>query len=400
MNGPVAIAGAGIAGLTAAIALLRRGIDVVVYEQAAELRQIGAGLQIGPNGARVLLDLGLGDDLAPVVTEAAGKEVRHWQSGQTWPLFDLGADCIARFGAPYWMVHRGDLHRVLMQAMLGLKPDGLRLDAAVTGFAQDADGVDVHIGDGAGVERAGVLIGGDGVHSHVRRAMGHLDRPQFTGIMAWRGLARAEGLPAELQRPVGVNWVGPGGHVITYPVRGGAMFNFVGIVEGRDWPVESWTEMGTFEECLADFAGWHPAVLATIGNLDQPFKWALIGRDPLNEWCEGRVCLMGDACHPTLPFLAQGANMAIEDGLVLARCLAMAGADAAAGLRRFQALRAERTSAIVVRSREMATRFHNPVLADPVAGAAYITDEWASDRVRLRYDWLYEYDARTVDVRP
>ena len=395
MSLKVVIAGAGIAGLTAGIALLRRGIDVTICEAAPELREIGAGLQIGPNGSRVLIGLGLGPAMAGVVAEAAGKEVRHWRTGQTWKLFDLGADCIARFGAPYWMVHRGDFHRVLLDGLRALKPDAILLGATVDDFKQRADGVTVTMADGTR-EHGDVLIAGDGVHSRVRAVMGHIDKPHFTGIMAWRGIARADGLPGELRRNVGVNWLGPGGHVITYPLRGGAIFNFVGIVEGRDWPIESWTEPGTFEECLADFADWHPAVLATIRNLDQPFKWALVGREPMTEWAQGRVCLMGDAAHPTLPFLAQGANMAIEDGLVLARCLATAPPQTA--LKRFEGLRAERTALIVRRSREMATRFHNPVLADDAKAIEYITSEWEPDKVRLRYDWLYDYDADAVDV--
>ncbi len=396
-NPPVAIAGAGIAGLTLAIALLRRGIDVEIHEQAAELREIGAGLQIGPNGSRVLIDLGLGEAMDVIVSEAAAKEVRHWRTGRTWKLFDLGADCIERFGAPYWMVHRGDFHRALLEGARALKPDVVRLGSAVRGFDQDETGVRLQLESGD-TARAGVLIGGDGVHSAVRSAMGVQDRPAFTGIMAWRGIARAEGLPEHLRRPVGCNWVGPGGHVVTYPLRGGAIFNFVGIVEGRDWPVESWTEAGTYEECLADFAGWHPHVEAMIRNLDQPFKWALIGREPLDTWAQGRVCLMGDAAHPTLPFLAQGANMAIEDGMVLARCIEASPGDPPAALKRFERLRAERTASIVRKSREMAGRFHNPVLADPDLADAYISREWDPDVSRLRYDWLYEYDAGKVDV--
>ena len=393
----VLIAGGGIGGLTAALALDRLGVGVAVYEQASELRDIGAGLQIGPNGARVLLDLGLADALAPIVCEAAGKEVRHWRTGQTWKLFDLGRDCVERFGAPYWMVHRGDLHRVLLHALRERVPDALHLGAAVTGFEADANGVTVGLNDES-QETCDVLIGADGIHSAVRAAMGHADRPSFTGIMAWRGIARAGALPPEMRRPVGVNWVGPGGHVITYPLRGGAVFNFVGIVEGRDWAVESWTERGEVEECLADFAGWHPLVHEIIGNLDAPFKWALLGREPLAAWAQGRVCLMGDACHPTLPFLAQGANMAIEDGAVLARALAADAGHPAAALQRFEALRVPRTTSIVHRSREAAARFHNPALADDTAAVEYINREWAPDLVRTRYDWLYDYNALAVDV--
>ena len=395
----ILIAGAGIAGLTTALALLRRGIDVDIYEQATELRQIGAGVQIGPNGSRVLIDLGVQAEMEAVVCEAAAKEVRLWDSGRIWTLFDLGRDCIERFAAPYWMVHRADLHRVLLDAVDRLKPGAIHLGAGAAGYRVH-DGKVTLTTAGGGAETGDALIGADGVHSAVRQAMGVLDRPAFTGIMAWRGLASAEAMPAEMRRPVGTNWVGPGRHVITYPLRGGSLFNFVGVVEGRDWPVESWTERGSTEECLADFAGWHPHVQAMIRALDVPYKWALLGREPMARWADGPVCLMGDACHPTLPFLAQGANMAIEDGLVLARCIAAMPDAIPAALRRFERLRAGRTGDVVRGSTAMAKRFHNPVLADPVQAVEYVTREWEPEKVKTRYDWLYDYDARSVPLDP
>ena len=395
-NPHVLIAGAGIGGLTLALALLRRGADVDVYEQASELRAIGAGVQVGPNGSRVLLDLGLADVLHPVVCEASGKEVRLWDSGRTWKLFDLGRDCIERFGAPYWMVHRADLHAVLLEAVERAKPGCIHLGAQAAGFRQGGGRVVLQLQDGAQAE-GDALVGADGVHSAIRAAMGITDRPHFTGIMAWRGLAAAEALPEEMRRPVGTNWVGPGRHVITYPLRGGALYNFVGIVEGRDWPIESWNEPGERADCLADFAGWHPHVQAMIEALDVPYKWALLGRDPMQCWTQGSVCLMGDASHPTLPFLAQGANMAIEDAMVLARCLT-AGENLPAALHHFEQARVERTAAIVRGSSEMAKRFHNPILGDPVQAAAYVTREWEPERVKTRYDWLYDYDARSVPL--
>ncbi len=152
------------------------------------------------------------------------------------------------------------------------------------------------------------------------------------------------------------------------------------------------------EECLADFANWHPTIKQIIRALEVPYKWAFIGREPLTTWAFGRVCLSGDACHPTLPFLAQGANMAIEDGLILARCIAANADDLPAALRRFEQLRVGRTAAIVRGSTETAKRFHNPILADPERAADYVTREWDPERIKTRYDWLYEYDARTVDV--
>ena len=395
----ILIAGGGIGGLTTALALLRRGIDVSVYEQASELREVGAGVQIGPNGSRLLIDLGLREALDEVACEAARKEVRLWNTGQTWKLFDLGRDCIERFGAPYWTVHRGDFHGVLRDAVLALKPDAIHLGHLARGFTDSHGGVTLHF-SGKPDAQGDAIVAADGVHSRLREAAGVPAKTAFLGIMAWRGLVPAERLSLENRTPVGTNWVGPGAHVITYPVRGGELYNFVGVVEGRDWPVESWTERGTHAECFADFKGWHPAVQETIRGLDVPFKWAFVGREPLTRWAFGRLCLIGDACHPTLPFLAQGANMAIEDAVVIARAIAADPGDIAGAFRRFQDLRVERTSKIVRGSTETAKRFHNPILADHDQAVAYITREWEPERVRTRYDWLFEYDARAVEVTP
>lgn len=393
----VLIAGAGIGGLTAALALLQRGFDVTVYEQAPVLGELGAGIQMAANGSRVLIALGLEGALDGLVCEAAAKEVRLWNTGQTWKLFDLGADSIARFGAPYWMVHRGELHRVLLQAVQALKADAVVTGAQALGFEQDADGVTLRLADGR-QHRAQVLVGADGVHSKLRSQMWQSPAARFTGLMAWRGLAPMAALPAELQRPVGTNWIGPGGHVITYPISGNRLMNFVGLVENREWTRESWTEAGSAAECKADFAGWNPLIHAVIDRLDQPFRWALAARDPLPRWTQGRVTLLGDACHPTLPFLAQGAIMAIEDGYILARCLEEAPGDPGAALLTYEGLRSERTAAIVKGSEANLHRFHNPVLADPIAAPRYVEAEWQPDKVRLRYDWLFEYDATRLPI--
>jgi salicylate hydroxylase len=393
----VLIAGAGIGGLTAALALLQRGFDVDIYEQASELGELGAGVQIAANGSRVLIELGLGERLRPYVCEAAAKEVRIWNTGQTWKLFDLGLDSVKRFGAPYWMVHRGDLQRGLREAVGALKPGAIHLGARCTGFRQEGGRVELLFEEG-GTASGDVLIGADGVHSCLRAQLFNSPRAHFTGVMAWRGLAAMDQLGPELQRPVGTNWVGPGGHVITYPVRGHALLNFVGFAENSEWTSESWSEAGSREECAADFQGWHPLLHEAIQALAVPYRWALVGREPLDCWTQGRVTLLGDACHPTLPMLAQGANMAIEDGIILARCLERHSDNAGLALKTYEDLRQDRTTAVVRGSAANLKRFHNAALADPGLAAEYVEREWEPEKVRRRYDWLFEYDATRLSL--
>jgi salicylate hydroxylase len=391
----ILIAGAGLGGLTAALALIQRGHRVRIFEQATELREIGAGVQLGANGTRILIALGLEAAMRQVVCEAAGKEIRLGSTGQSWQSFDLGESSMQRFGAPYWMVHRGDFHRVLLRAVQAAAPGAILTGTGCVGFEQTADDVTLHLSNGEAV-RGDILIGADGVHSRIRQQMFGQGAAHFTGIMAWRGLVPMDRLPPHQRSLVGANWLGVGGHVVTYPLRRGEILNFVGVVERDDWRVESWNEPGSRDECLRDLGNWHEDVKTIIRNIDTPFKWALLGRDPLDHYAEGRVCVMGDAAHPTLPFLAQGANMALEDAVIIARCLDIA--DPAAALQRYEEARLVRTTAIVRGSSDNTKRFHNPALGSPEGAAAYVEREFQPDKVRQRYDWLYEYDALTVPL--
>ncbi len=391
----VLIAGAGIGGLTAVLACLKRGIDVEVYEQASALKEVGAGLQLSANGTRVLYELGMEDELKRLSCEAIGKEIRLWNSGETWKLFDLGAESVARYGYPYFTVYRPDLHRMLIDAVRAIKPDAIHLNARCLGFEQDTTGVVLQLESGH--VRGDVLIGADGVHSQIRQGLFGHDSPEFTGLLAWRGVIPMERLPERLHRKVGTNWVGPGGHVVHYALNAGRLMNFVGIKERSDWTVESWNVEGSTEECLADFAGWNEDIQLMIRAIDIPYKWALMTRAPLPQWSKDRVSLLGDACHSTLPFLAQGAVMAIEDGFILARAL-FEYRDAPSALRRYEAARRLRTTHIVEGAAGNAKRFHNPELAHAEGARAYIDREWREDRVRERYEWLFTYDASTVPV--
>ncbi|MES2497356.1 MAG: FAD-dependent monooxygenase [Pseudomonadota bacterium] len=392
----IGIVGGGIGGLTAALALLRRGFDVSVFEQAPELQEVGAGLQISPNGVRVLCSLGLEPELLAIAFEPQGKEIRLWNTGETWKLFDLGVESVARYGFPYITVHRNDLHQLLLKAVLRIKPDAVRLDHRFVGVERNDSQVTLAFANQPSVT-FDVVIGADGVHSKMRELLFGSGPAQFTGIVAWRGVIPMELLPPELVKPVGVNWVGPGGHVIHYPIRRGELMNFTSVIERADWKVESWSSAGTNAEYHADYPGWHPQVHAYIEAIPQPFKQALIARPPMQDWVVGRIALLGDACHPSLPFLAQGAVMALEDACILGRAFEeFATPDEA--LDRYQRMRIPRTTRAVNGAYANVERFHNPALAEPAGAQAYVETQWAADKVVDRYEWLFRYDATSVPL--
>lgn len=396
MTDPILIAGAGIGGLTAGLALLRRGHAVRILEQASQLGEVGAGLQLSANATRALHLLGLSRALADVAVQPTGKEIRLWSTGQTWKLFDLGDSSVAEYGYPYYTLYRPDLHRVLVDAIRSIAPDAIHLGARCERFEQTDDGVRLAMADGS-VHAGRVLVGADGVHSTVRRQLFGEGPATYAGCMAWRGVIPVDRLDPRVVRQVGTNWVGPGRHVIHYPLRGGRLMNFVGIVETDRWAAESWTQRGSHAECHADFDGWHPDIHELIRHIDVPYRWALMARPALERWTDRRVTLLGDACHPTLPFLAQGAGMAIEDGFVLGRALSDID-DPLQALQRYEAARIGRTTAIVEKSTENGRRFHNPELASASGAAAYVDREWSPQRVRERYGWLFEYRVDEVVV--
>ncbi len=230
-----------------------------MYEQASNLQEIGAGVQISSNGSRVLVELGLQSAMEAIAAVPVGKQVRLFSTGRAWTMYDVGASSLAKFGAPYWMVHRGDFHSLLLKTLRERAPGALHLGARAVGFEQDDDGATLLLKDGRRA-RGDVLVGADGVHSAICAALFGAARAKFTGFVCWRGIIPMERLPERLRATSGENWMGPHGHVVTYPLRRGEILNFVTAIERDDWLVEIWSERGTREELHADFAAWHPDV--------------------------------------------------------------------------------------------------------------------------------------------
>ncbi|OYU87148.1 MAG: monooxygenase [Bradyrhizobiaceae bacterium PARB1] len=392
MTQHILIAGAGIAGLCTAIALMQRGFRVTIFEQAETLRETGAGVQISPNGTRGLASLGVLDAVRDLAVEPAAKTIRLWNSGETWSLFDLGSMSVAEYGFPYLMVHRGDLQTTLVNAVIQHDPSAIRQGAGVVAVDDRADGVTVSLSNGQRIE-GDILIGADGIHSAVRAAVFGAGPAHFTGCVAWRGVIPSSRLPSHIRLDIGTNWVGPGRHVVTYPLRRGELFNFVGVVERSGWETESWTAKGTREECAGDFTGWHPDVHVLIDNIDVHYRWALMSRPPMEQWSKRRVVLVGDACHPMLPFMAQGAVMAIEDAVTLARCLAVNRGDHGAAFLAYEQERVTRANRCVVEAEHNRNIFHNERLMNAEDAVHYVSSQWNETKVRNRYHWLFSYDA-------
>ncbi len=390
----ILIAGAGIGGLTAALACAKQGMNVSVFERTPELGEVGAGLQIAANGTHVLEELGLGDVLQSIGFRPEAATLRLGQSGKVVFSNPLGEAARARYGAWYYHVHRADLHRILAEAVDANPNIDMHLGRGIEGFTQTEAAVAVSLSDGETVTGA-ALIGADGIHSVVREGLFGKDEPRFTGNVAWRLLVPTKNLPKGLIPPHATVWTGPRGHVVTYYVRDGDLVNFVGVVEREDWQVEGWLESGDIGELKQDFAPWCSTVHQLIDAADEDscFKWALFDRDPLPKWSKGRVTLLGDACHPMLPFMAQGACMAIEDAWVLANELANTPEPAQAFLY-YEVKRKQRTARVQMAARANAKRFHK---GEPIEQLATYGPMWLAARVmpdllNKPFDWIYELD--------
>jgi salicylate hydroxylase len=381
----IAVVGAGIAGLVAAAALQRHGVRGQVFEQTRHLREIGAGIQVSPNGSRVLHRLGLGATLARVATRPAALEVRRWDDGSLLARSPLGDTCEAAFGFPYYTIHRADLH----QSLLELVTEGtVHLGKRCLAVDQDPDAVRLKFDDGT-TTAADLVIGADGIRSAVRRVLVD-DEPRYSGHTMYRGLVPADRVPHLAGEPRITIWLGPGQHCVCYPVSGGRQFSFAASAPCDTWHVESWSAAADSADLLAAYRGWHDDVLGVLSAAGGLTRWALHDRPPVPTWTGDRLVLVGDAAHPMLPFGAQGASQAIEDTAALVACLdGVAPSGLAAALARYERVRQPRVARVRRFIAANESSHHLDDGQDQRRRDESIGDEW---RLRER-EWLFGYDA-------
>jgi salicylate hydroxylase len=352
----VLIIGGGIGGGAAALAMLRAGHQVSVFEQVKAKSEIGAGIQISPNASRLLHRYGLSARLDSIAVRPQAVEARRWDDGKVLSSEPLGETVETAFGAPHYHVHRADLLKVITDA---IPQKSLHEGKRCIGIVDDGSSVVAKFDDGSSAE-GDVLVGADGIHSYVRKHLLGEEAPRFSGNIAFRGLVPRERIGHLGLKLNTTNWMGPGGHFVHYFVSSGRYLNFVAVSEQSEWRGESWNDRADVIEATGRYPGWNSQIHEILGAAERIFKWALFDRAPLQYWTKGRVTLLGDACHPMLPYMAQGAAQAIEDGATLARCLAEAPAGVELALQRYETIRLPRTSHIQAMAQRNATVFHLP----------------------------------------
>jgi salicylate hydroxylase len=394
----VGIIGAGIGGTALGLALQERGMEAHLFERAPAFGEIGAGVQMTPNAVKVLRALGLTDGLAEVGFLPEAMVGLNWETGKRTFYTPLKEVCPRLFGADFYHVHRADLHTLLTR---DIQAERVKFGATCIGVEQRGNKALALFADGSAFE-ADLIVGADGIHSPVRGALWGKEPARFTGHMCWRALVPVEHFPLSFVGPHAAFWMGPRAHIVTYYVNGGKAVNIVAVNESAGWVAESWIEPSSKEELLAAYSGWHEDMIRLLQATDPSslFKWGLFDRDPMARWSKGAVTLLGDAAHPMLPFLSQGAAMALEDSYVLA--LALDHFDTLGeALTAYEAERRGRTARVQFEARERGRTYHLSAPEEQERRDAEMRKQQAENpnAVGIKAEWVYEYDATRAAER-
>jgi len=382
----IAIVGGGIGGMTAAAALHQRGFEVAVYERAASLGEVGFGLQLGPNAIKVARTVGIFDQLQMFAVEPGAMVSLTWDTAELRYRNPWEGMMQRRFGAPYMMAHRPDLHDALIAKV---PANAIHLNKGCVAVANTGDGATATFADGEQIE-ADAIVGADGIHSAVRKTLFGESTARFTNQICWRAMVPMEDAPSQvgpngsvaLKTTDYIGWIGPRGHVICYPVRGGKYMNIFAGRVSEQWADESWSVRSSVDEMLEAYAGWNEALLGMFGKIKSCYRWGIYDREPLETWVTDRIGLLGDAAHPMMPTLAQGEAQSMEDGLALARVLADHQDDLSSGLRAYDRERQPRGRKVQLQARDQFNNNRKPVAPPPIS-----------------VDWIYGYDANTGETR-
>ncbi|WP_153722593.1 FAD-dependent monooxygenase [Sporosarcina cascadiensis] len=395
----IGIIGAGIGGVALARSLEQRGIPYHLFEQAPAFGEVGAGIQMTPNAVKVLNALGLANEIDSVGFLPESMDGRSWDTGKELFSTPIKKEFKRIFGAEYYHLHRADLHEILTK---DIPEEKITFNIKCQDVKNSGDKAIAYFDNGESFE-ADLIVGADGIRSVVREALWGIDDPKFTGDMCWRALVPVDEYPLSFVKPAASFWFGPKAHVVTYYVKGGKAVNIVAIKETDGWVKESWTEPSSTSELLEAYKGWNSDLIDLFQKTDnlQVFKWGLFDRDPMDQWSKGNITLLGDSAHPMLPYLSQGAAMAIEDAFVLAEAIEYYEGETNSALQAYEEERRPRTRRVQLESRERGRTYHLESSEEQQKRDQEIQERQKEDpnAVGIKSEWVYEYDATSCRER-